>query len=500
MKISLSFIILLFISAGTALCQPYKFSKTYNFNNHIAWNRSMLFHDSTILSNSDFLTDSSDDAIRLFEIDLNGNLISNHYFQKLHISYNWFGAGSLLQIDTCYYVGGSVLWVDSLNTSNGYSYPFLAKYNAHKDTIWVKQYLIDTTMYYQMGTCISTKDKGVIIAGSVSSKINSPGYFDFYFIKLDSSGNLLWHKQYGTSGMIDEGCICVLELDDSTLVLSGAKEYGVNNLGLLLKPWIIKTDKNGNLQWQKQYTMPSMQYGSVVLKKAWTNGFIMNGIGDTVINASDHQYPNYISKLNNNANFIWRTFFNDPMQIDIWDFDVVSNGKIIVCGTKIDTTYYSNGLPFGFMSLLDSMGNILWERTYVTDSADFNYLTCVRAAPDGGFVACGNATGTTGVQNDWVVRVDSNGCELPSCPPLGIKNISPSKQAIKIFPNPVWDILHIEADNVEQIEIVNTLGQVVNSIQVSLSQKQHDIDVRHLQSGIYFIRIDHQYSGKIIKQ
>jgi hypothetical protein len=84
---------------------------------------------------------------------------------------------------------------------------------------------------------------------------------------------------------------------------------------------------------------------------------------------------------------------------------------------------------------------------------------------------------------------------------IGVNEIL-SKDYIKIYPNPVSNILHIESEQYfeagTQIEITNCLGQVVFK---SLFKKE--LDVSRLNSGCYFILISNErekLNYKFIKQ
>lgn len=62
------------------------------------------------------------------------------------------------------------------------------------------------------------------------------------------------------------------------------------------------------------------------------------------------------------------------------------------------------------------------------------------------------------------------------------------KEMVSIYPNPVKDILTIASDNdnLKEVQIVNTLGQVVKELTF---EGRAIIDVKDLQSGIYFVKI-----------
>ena len=70
---------------------------------------------------------------------------------------------------------------------------------------------------------------------------------------------------------------------------------------------------------------------------------------------------------------------------------------------------------------------------------------------------------------------------------VGINNIGNAKNVL-VYPNPVSNgMLNIVADNEEDVEIVNCIGQSVMSEKISKSNNV--IDVNFLPTGVYFVKI-----------
>lgn len=80
---------------------------------------------------------------------------------------------------------------------------------------------------------------------------------------------------------------------------------------------------------------------------------------------------------------------------------------------------------------------------------------------------------------------------------LGISEIS--KSSIKVYPNPVSDILKIE--NLKpnsSLELIDTSGKLLKSFSNKASKTE--INVKNLASGIYYLKVDGQSVQKIIKK
>jgi hypothetical protein len=62
-----------------------------------------------------------------------------------------------------------------------------------------------------------------------------------------------------------------------------------------------------------------------------------------------------------------------------------------------------------------------------------------------------------------------------------------SSSAYKVYPNPVKDVLTIKGENMSQVKIYNSLGQIVKSIETN--DDIVEVNVENFQNGMYFINI-----------
>lgn len=91
-----------------------------------------------------------------------------------------------------------------------------------------------------------TLDGQYIIVGSTSSY--GAGNTDVYLVKLDSMGNIMWQKTYG--GFLNDVGKAVIQVADSGYFIAGfTNSYGAGGYD----SYLIRTDKMGNLIWQKTY-------------------------------------------------------------------------------------------------------------------------------------------------------------------------------------------------------------------------------------------------------
>ena len=64
------------------------------------------------------------------------------------------------------------------------------------------------------------------------------------------------------------------------------------------------------------------------------------------------------------------------------------------------------------------------------------------------------------------------------------------EESVVVYPNPVKDLLNVQAENLQSVEVFNLVGQQVMTVMGNL------VDLSHLNEGIYFVRI--AFDGGIV--
>lgn len=500
MKTNLIMATVAVLMAATSYCQQSRFKITHSHNYNAEWAKSVVFADDTTMwvnLNHGPLTGGY--GLMVLRINYNGTITTKKVYESSKHSYIGSWAGSMINLDTAIYIGGLYQWQDSVNISKGYSYPYIAKLNSHGDTIWIKHFEIDTSGYYQGTSFSKTSDGNLLLAGHVSYRYNNPGWYNLFLIKVDTAGNLLWQKTYGTIS-IDERLVSLEELSDSSIILGGMREYGSPSL-TNYKPWILKLDKSGNVQASKQYNLPSMQYGGVMLKHAKNgDGYWMLGLSDSVQNPNDYAYYVFLARVDEQFNILRRKFFNSKWLTQMGDFHELDNGDVVFCGDKDDS---ATSNQFGYIARMDSLGNLKWWRTYHEFTGNNNYLSCIRPAPDGGFVAVGSTfslpNGSS--QDAWIIKTDSMGCLVANCF-VGVNDVEQLIKGVKVYPNPVDDLITFEFSKSSnyQIEFFDRAGKRVRA--KCGSEIKATFDVSDLAPGLYIYELTSDsdvYQGKFLK-
>ncbi len=192
---------------------------------------------------------------------------------------------------------------------------------------------------------LQTTDGGYIVVGYAQSNIGNLGIFDFWIIKLDANGILQWEKSYG--GSKEDVPASVQKTNDGGYVVAG---YSMSFDGDVTGShggtpdfWVIRIDSIGNLLWQKDMGGNGADYARYVAKTN-DNGFVIAGVtssddGDVIGNHS-FGADCWIVKLSDSV--CW--FPTTPSSI------AVQGGISKVCpgDTRTYTTGLANGVTYNW--------------------------------------------------------------------------------------------------------------------------------------------------------
>jgi parallel beta-helix repeat protein len=121
---------------------------------------------------------------------------------------------------------------------------WLVKTDGNGNTLWNKTY--GGTDGDGARSLVQTGDGGYVLTGSTVSF--SVGLSDFWLVKTDANGNAQWNKTYGGTNWDD--VYSVVQTGDGGYALAGCTDsFGAGNGDF----WLVKTDASGNTQWNKTY-------------------------------------------------------------------------------------------------------------------------------------------------------------------------------------------------------------------------------------------------------
>ncbi len=312
---------------------------------------------------------------------------------------------------------------------------WLVRLDAAGNQLWDQSY--GCNGFDRLTSVRPTGDGGYVLGGSSWGSANgnktspSLGSSDYWVVRTDAQGNKLWDKSYG--GGNHEDSMVLATTADGGFILGGPSWSEANgnkttpNFGLD-DFWVVRTDGDGNILWQRSFGGRSYDELSALQQTA-DGGYILGGSSSSEITGNKTS-PNYgsfdywVVRLDAAGNKLWDRSFGGNSNDQLRSLLQMPDGGFILCGlsgspadgNKTSSNY--GGID-GWIVRLDANGNKVWERTYGGETFDgFDDLS---PTADGGFLlsgwsqslAGGSKLSTNyGGSDYWVVRIDSDGMQI----------------------------------------------------------------------------------------
>ena len=268
--------------------------------------------------------------------------------------------------------GGFIAVGYSDNYGIGLKDVYMVRMNSAGDTLWTKLY--GSASGHDMARAvIETSDGGFALACETQS---GAGGIDAVIMKTDSVGNLLWSKAFG--GTDDELGHSIIEMNDGGLVLAG-EALSFSGTGYE-EIFLVKVDASGNLVWSKTLSGGSGDIARGIAKTA-DGGFIVSG------DESSLNYGVCLAKFDVNGDTTWCHTYRGAISA----FEGYSVNQTIDGGYVMAANTFGGSIGSKDMVILrlTSSGMISWATELGTINSDV--VTDVIETADGGYVASGTA-------------------------------------------------------------------------------------------------------------
>jgi hypothetical protein len=239
-----------------------------------------------------------------------------------------------------------------------------------------------------------TSDGGYIAAGWTTSF--GAGAADFWLVKTDSNGNMMWDRTYG--GPSEDKAYSVQQTSDNGYIVTGiSTSYGAG----LVDFWLVKTDANGIVMWSRTYGGAGDDYAFCV-RQVNDEGFIVAGHTDS-LGAGNSDF--WLIKTDSNGIMQWNKTYGGAGSDKAFSVAQTANGGYAVAG---ETDSLGAGNLDVWLIKTDSNGNMMWDRTY--GGANIDTARSIQETIDSGYVIAGwtNSFGAGGT-DFWLLKADSLG-------------------------------------------------------------------------------------------
>ncbi len=313
--------------------------------------------------------------------------------------------------------------IDKTENSHGGEDFWIIKLNAQGKEEWQKT--IGGSGQEKLNKISQTFDGGYIIGGSsasykkeegeISDKTNdSFGNIDYWIVKLDKTGQILWQKTYG--GIYLDELRSLEQTKDGGYIIGGysnspSPEITQNGIGQKLDNnigigdfWVIKVEKDGTEQWQR--TIGGDQDDQLyAVHQTFDGNYIVGGNSNSAA-TNEKQKDNqsgtdiWILKLDQDGKTIWQETYNIG-QTDVLNSIVENKDHTLLLGgfAQSENTNGKNEKSINdYVAIkITENGEEIWRKTVGSDGEDL--LKVAIETRDGGYLLAGTSQPCSITQN-----------------------------------------------------------------------------------------------------
>jgi hypothetical protein len=225
------------------------------------------------------------------------------------------------------------------------------------------------------------------------------GYGDVWLIKTDSYGNIQWDKTFGTFWGIEHGN-SVRQTSDGGYIITGS--YKDNNM-LCSDIWLIKTDATGNMQWNRTFGGTKWEYSESV-RQTNDGGYII--AGETMSFGDGEHYDVWLIKTDYNGNMLWNKTFGGTEHDAGSSVQQTTDGGYILAGR---TESFSVSFLDVWLIKTDSNGNMQWNKTFGGYFLYTAYDDSVQQTTDGDYLISATGSFDNEPNDVWLIKTNSSG-------------------------------------------------------------------------------------------
>ncbi|WP_165836471.1 T9SS type A sorting domain-containing protein [Taibaiella soli] len=387
-------------------------------------------------------------------------------------------------------------------TAQDYDF-WIVKFERNGNMLWEKYYGSSAADW--ASDVVATED-GFMIAGIAGHSGNVPddgdvtGYkglgSDGWVIKLDTLGNLLWEKTYGSS--MSDGLTSILQTTDSNFVVTGTVSAMDSDVVTPLHggngAWLVKINPTGQILWSKTYGGSGSQSIYSVLQTP-DGGYLLGAStnsNDFDVSVNYGNYDMWAIRTDDTGKIIWQKSYGGNNADNFVSFTKSMEGGYLLIGASSSTDVANttnHGALDAFAIKVDDNGVVEWNQMYggsasetpcdIHQLSDSSYLAVSASNSSDGDVPV-----NYGANDAWLMRLGNKIINT------GVSNLN-KEFGIRVYPTMAQDIVTVEAAydiSKATVQLFDLSGKKI-SLPMTKTGRQFVLQTGSLASGMYFVNV-----------
>jgi Secretion system C-terminal sorting domain/Beta-propeller repeat len=276
----------------------------------------------------------------------------------------------------------------------------------------------------------------------------SVGQTDVFVVKLNSLGELIWAKTFGSASddsgysiKVDgEGSVLVAGLFSLTCDFDPGESLEMRTSNGSYDAFVLKLDAEGNFVWVNTFGGNNYDKCNAIVVDENSNIYLAGSFQEVVdfdqsndfeVHTSSGAFDFFVMKVNQNGSFGWVKTVGSNLYDNANSIDIDSNNNLYITGEFCQTVNFDTGIAGfemtaesssnAFVLKLDSLGEFVWAKSFPSNVVSVGYSLSV--SDQGEVFVAGSYQGeldydpgvdsvmtiSNGGWDMFVVSLDSNG-------------------------------------------------------------------------------------------
>ncbi|MCJ7423598.1 hypothetical protein MUP01_04930 [Candidatus Bathyarchaeota archaeon] len=220
---------------------------------------------------------------------------------------------------------------------------WLMRTDSNGNMLWNRTYGGPT--YDVAYSLIQTSDGGFALAGS--------SWGDAWLVKTDSSGNAQWNRTYG--GIYSDSANSIVQTPDGGYTLAGYERPYPDGW---MDFWLIRTDMTGNMLWNRTYGWAGRDEIAYSMVRTADGGYMLAGETTSSYGAEDSDA--WLVRTDSTGNMLWNRTYGGGREHAYAIVQAADGGYVFTGYTRS----FGAGATDSWLVKISPTGDLQWSKTY----------------------------------------------------------------------------------------------------------------------------------------